>query len=97
MGDIGEYYQEQRERMRPIKEKALKDNTALLILHCEINDFKFKQHSEFHISIYHPERGRFDYWPSTGKGGWFDKKSNKMYGRPSYINDIEDYLNKHFR
>jgi hypothetical protein len=91
MGDIGEYYQEQRERMRPIKEKALKDNTALFILHCEMYDFKYQQPSEFHLKILHDQNGWLNYWPSTRKASW-DRKPKSFH-----IQDIEAYLMEHFK
>lgn len=94
MSELGEYYQEQRSKNATHKEKQRKWNTDVLMGLSAEYDFKVVKHSEYHFSLYHPERGRCGYWPSTGKLGWFHK--NKLYGKPLHIQDIEAYLMKHF-
>lgn len=95
MSDYGDYCREQREKTQTQKAKNLKWNTDVVLGYAVEYEFEVKQHSDYHMSLFHPERGRFDYWPSTSKGGWF--QNNKMLGKPSRIPDIEAYLMKHFK
>lgn len=96
MGDIGEYYQEQRNKSQAQKAKNLKWNTDVVLGYAVEYDFEVKQHTEYHFSLTHPTLGRFDYWPSTSKGMWFHN-INQKYGRAFHIEDIEAYLMKHFQ
>lgn len=82
--------------MNPIRSKAdrLKWNTDVVFGMAEEYGYEVKRHSEFHFSLFHPKRGRMDYWPSTNTLAWFHK--NKSYGTPVKINDIEAYLMEHF-
>jgi hypothetical protein len=76
------------------KAQRLKWNTDVVFWMCAELDFEVKKNTEFHFSLFHPKRGRMDYWPSTSNALWFQK--NKSYGKPFRIDDIEQYLMKHF-
>lgn len=94
MSELGEYYQDKKVKDRARKEEMRRWNTDVIDgLSIEF-DFKVVKHSEYHFSLYHPQRGRCDYWPSTGRMGWFHK--GELYGKPLFIPDIEAYLIKHF-
>lgn len=95
MGDIGEYWNEYREKDQKRKADRLKWNTDVLYFAKEDYGFKLVKHTDFHYSLYHPTKGRMDMWPSTGKIAWFQK--NKTLGKPVVIDDIEAYLIKLFK
>jgi len=95
MSELGEYYQEKRAAYQIEKEKRRKWNTDVIDGLSVEYGFKVVKHTEHHFSLYHPTKGRMDYWPSTGKHGWFNK--NKVYGKITVVPDIEDYLMKHFK
>lgn len=98
MSDMGEMWSEQREKLRSKKANLLKWNTDVMYgMQAEFdNYFEIKKHTEFHYSIFHPERGRMDFWPSTGKISWFNK-NGKTYGKPTVIKDFEAYLMQNFK
>jgi predicted NUDIX family NTP pyrophosphohydrolase len=95
MSELGEYYQEQRAANQKEKEKRRKWNTDVVDGLSAEYGFNVVKHTEHHFSLYHPTRGRMDYWPSTGKHGWFNK--NKVYGKIIVIQDIEAYLIANFK
>jgi hypothetical protein len=98
MGDIGELWNDIRKKQQQTKSDRLKNNTEILLIRQAEFEFELTTHSEYHYSLYQPgTNNRFDYWPSTGKGGWFDKKTNTMYGKPFFIQDIEAFILKHFK
>jgi hypothetical protein len=74
------------------KAQRLKWNTEVVLFLAGEFDFEVKTHSEFHLSLMHPKRGRMDYWPSTQKAIWL-----KENGKTFHIEDIEQYLMKHFK
>lgn len=82
--------------MNPPRSKAdiLKWNTDVIFGMAEEYGYSVKKNTDFHFSLFHPTRGRMDYFPSTGKAGWFHK--NKTYGKSFHIKDIEAYLMEHF-
>ena len=96
MSELGEYYQEQKGKLICKKAKALEWNTFVVMGLSVEYDFKVVIHTEFHLSLFHPERGRMDYYPSTSRAGWFNK-NNKVYGKSFHIPDIEAFLMKHFK
>jgi hypothetical protein len=74
------------------KSQRLKWNTDVVgWLSAELN-FEVVTHNEFHLSLMHPKRGRLDYWPTTQKAIWV-----KENGKTFHIEDIEQYLLKHFK
>lgn len=97
MSEMGEFYQEQNEKLRKKKANLLKWNTDVLYgMQVEFdNYFEIRKHTDFHYSLIHPKRGRMDFWPSTGKIAWFQK--NKTYGKPLVIKDFEAYLMNNFK
>lgn len=95
MSELGEYYQDKRAKDQARKEQFRIWNTDVIDGLSVEYGFKVVKHTKHHFSLYHPMRGRMDYWPSTGKHGWFNK--NKIYGKITFIPDIEDYLMKHFK
>lgn len=82
--------------MNPPRSKSdvLKWNTDVIFGMAEEYGYTIKKNTDFHFSLFHPTRGRMDYFPSTGKAGWFHK--NKTYGKSFHIKDIEAYLMEHF-
>lgn len=96
MGDIGEYWNEHREKDQKRKADQLKWNTDILYWAKEEYGFKLVKHTDFHYSIYHPQKGRCDFWPSTGRISWFNKSKPGRPHSAKVIHDIEAYLMKHF-
>ena len=94
MGDIGEYWNEFREKDQKRKADRLKWNTDLLHWAEFEYGFKMVKHTEFHYSLYHPTKGRLDVWPSTGKVMWIKNKKTTF---AKVIDDLEAYLIMHFK
>lgn len=94
MGDIGEYWNEYREKEQKRKADKLKWNTDVLYWAQEEYGFKLTKHTEFHYTLFHPTRGRMDVWPSTGKIMWYHKKKTSF---AKIVDDIEAYLMEHFK
>lgn len=94
MSDIGEYWNEHREKEQKRKADRLKWNTDILYWAKEEYGFDLKKHTEFHYSLFHPEKGRMDMWVSTGKVMWFHKNKTNF---AKVIDDIEAYLIEHFK
>lgn len=93
MSELGEYYQEQREKLRGKKAKALEWNTSVVLGLSVEYDFKVISHTEFHLSLFHKEKGRLDYYPSTGKARW----TKDVYKKTFHVKDIESYLMTNFK
>lgn len=94
MSDMAEYWQDRKEKDQKKRAEQLKWNTEVVLFIAGEYEFEVKQHNATHFSLYHPERGRLDYWPSTGKARWVN---NKKARQPFHIPDIEKYLQKHFK
>src|SRR5688572_28516473 len=94
MSDIGEYWREHREKEQKRKADQLKWNTDILLWAEFEYGFKLVKHTEHHYSLYHPNKGRMDLWPSTGKIMWFQKNKTNF---AKVIDDIEAYLIEHFK
>jgi hypothetical protein len=94
MGDIGEYWNEHRDKEQRRKAERLKWNTDILRWAEFEYGFEVKMHSEFHYSLIHPTRGRMDLWPSTGKIMWY-RKGKTTFAKT--IDDIEAYLIENFK
>lgn len=56
-------------------------------------DFEVKKHTEYHYSLFHQSKGRFDYWPSTSKGMWI---KNGKQGQSFKISNIEEFIEENF-
>lgn len=89
--------------MNPTRSKAdiIKWNTDVVFGMAEEYGYTVKKHTDVHFSLFHPTKGRFDYFPSTGRGGWFNQSKThggklKQYGKTIKIDDIEAYLMEHF-
>lgn len=94
MSELGEHWHEIREKEQIKKIRQLNWNTDVVDGLSVEYGFRVVKHSEVHFSLYHREKGRMDYWPSTSKGIWFHKRqTNKSF----HIPDIEAFLNKHFK
>lgn len=94
MGDIGEYWNEHKEKEQKRKAEQLKWNTDVLLWAKEEFGFKLTKHTDYHYSLFHPTDGRMDMWPSTGKIMWF-KKNKTTFAK--VIDDIEAYLITNFK
>lgn len=93
MSDMAEYYQQQREHQQKTKAVNRKTNSEIILFYAGFYQFQVIQHTESHMSIIHPAKGRMDYWPSTNKALWMNKtKPNK----PFVIKDIEQFILKLF-
>lgn len=95
MSDIADMYREFDERQKAKRKKNLKWNTDVLLWAEVEYGFKVVKHTEYHYSLYHPTKGRVDYYPSTCKKQNF--KNGKPIGKPVILKDIEAYLMKHFK
>ncbi len=90
--------------MNPVRSKAdiLKWNTDVVFGMAEEYGYEVRKHTDTHFSLIHPTKGRFDYFPSTGRGGWFNQSKThggklKQYGKTFQIKDIEVYVIQHFK
>lgn len=91
MSDMADFYREQRDKDQAKRGNNLKKNTELVLVLAGFHEIEIKQHTDVHISLFHPKKGRFDYWPSTGKGAWIKAR------RPAFrISDIEQFILKEF-
>lgn len=95
MSDMGDCYREKREHDQAVKSKRLKSNSEIVLFLAGELGFNIIMHSEVHFSLFHPVKGRLDYWPSTRKGVWFEK--TKPASKSFVIQDIEAYILKHFK
>jgi len=94
MSEMADMYMDMREASRQIKAKNLKLNSEIVLFLGGFFQFGVTQHTEFHFSLYHPSKGRLDYWPSTKKAAWF---KNKRMGKAFKIKDIEKFIFDHFK
>jgi hypothetical protein len=76
------------------KAELLKWNTAIVVFEAGFIGFGVRQNSEHHLSLFHPTKGRLDYWPSTGKAMWMSDRFR--HNSTFHIPDIEKYLQDHF-
>lgn len=95
MSDMGDYYRDKKEHDRTLKSKRLKSNSEIVLFLAGELGFDVTMHSEVHFSLFHPDKGRMDYWPSTRRAVWFLK--NKPASKSFVIQDIEAYIFKHFK
>lgn len=95
MSEIGEMWSDINENLRKKKADLLKWNTDVMYYLQTEYGFEIKKHTDFHYSLFHPKRGRMDFWPSTGKVSWFHK--NKIFGRPTVVKDFEAFLMQNFK
>jgi len=94
MSDIGEYWNESREKEQKRKADRQKWNTDI-ILWAEVEyGIRVVKHTDFHYSLYHPDKRRLDVYPSTGKVIWI-KKNKTTFAK--VIDDIEAYLQENFK
>lgn len=91
MGDIGEYWNEFREKEQKRKADRLKWNTDVTLWAAEEYGFKLKKHTNYHYSLFHAKKGEMQLWPSTGRISWV------KYKKTMIIDDIEAYLMEHFK
>lgn len=75
------------------KARQLKWNREIVLFKSGELDFVTIENSDQHLSLWHPTRGRLDYWPSTSKACWINKKPHQYFK----IEDIEAYIDKHFK
>lgn len=94
MGDIGEYWNEHREKEQKRKAEQLKWNTDLLFWAEFEYGIKLKKHTYFHYSLYDSENKRTDVWPSTGRVMSFHKNKTTF---AKIVNDLEAYLIENFK
>jgi hypothetical protein len=98
MSEMGEYWREQKAKDQSKRSERLKWNLQV-VNHLSVElGFKCEQHSEYHLTLRHKEKGRFDYWPSTNSMKWIhDKNGRPVHQKTFKVNDIELYLLKHFK
>lgn len=81
--------------MNPVrsKEDRYKWNVDVAYGMADEYGYEVIKHTDTHLSLIHPSKGRFEFWPTTGKGGWF--KGKRMYGKAFKIDDIEAFIIKY--
>lgn len=92
MSELGEYYQEKRLNEQIERAKKQKLNVDIVLVMATELLFEVKFNTPHHISLFHPTRGRLDYYPSTGKGIWLKQSKHTFI-----IKDIESYLIENFK
>lgn len=93
MGEMGDDFRQMRDEKQKKNADRLKLNTEIVLFLAGELDYEVKQHSEVHMSLFHPNKRRMDYWPSTSKAIWFIKgEATKSF----FISDIEQYIYSHF-
>lgn len=98
MSDLSEYFQEKREKEQAERRKNLKWNIEI-VKHLAVElGFKCEQHSEYHFTLRHKEKGRYDLWPSTSKMKHIhDKNGRPVHEKSFVVKDIEQYLQENFK
>jgi hypothetical protein len=93
MSDFADDMRAMREYQQKKKAANLKTNSEIVLFLAGYLGFGITQHSAFHFSLFHSDGRRMDYWPSTRRATWF---KNKRAGKTFAIQDIEQYILKHF-
>jgi hypothetical protein len=74
----------------PNRINNLKRKTDVVLKSFDINAFEVKKHAEYHYSLIHPTKGRFEYWPSKSRINQIQKwKKGK-----SFLMDIDEFIDE---